>query len=1450
MLKYLSLSGQPFSDEMEITQYVSVRTGDGPEDFANVLLGDFRTYMTELVNARIDNIDVGGGGSGPSIWPVARTLTLSGPVNGSASFDGSSNFTVLTTIADGGLSIAKTSGLQTALDGKLNTAAYTAADVLAKLLTVDGNGSGLDADMLDGLNSRDYLNNTNIVGGGDLNSLSMQRIAFNTNNVTNAPSTAYHNYLLSSHQGGNYTSTGFAMGHAGVNDVFYGYANGTAAAYGDRVWTWRRMWHAGNFDPASKANVSGQDFTGPVSGTVLYATAANSGLGAFMVLRDHLNVPQGGVMWDRSTDTVRLGRFNAAGDLPEGELSIGPATLTYNGNEIYHAGNLASASGYLSQAAVLHLPGAGIDCNTLTAGSKVVINNSGNTNTPGTSSPYWYIETLMTGTSSDNLLQRAWSISNDEVYYRRAVIGAWGPWRRMWNSGTFDPTSKLDSNAAAASATRLQTARSVSLTGIATGTGTFDGTADLTIATSVADGSLSIAKTNGLQAALDGKLGTGSFGLGSSVSGFDWSNTAAVSRFGGGSLNAPNPGTNVAGFRAALTGSPTTAFTLVGRNDRAWFQSIEAGTVGPWRELWHSGNLTPVDVGRQFLAGNGLTGGGDLANDRTISMGLPGTLNGSTSNAVTSTSHTHALSANLQGWDAVAPSAKANVADVWSTQGALLANLGTQDFSVIDNSIPTGAYQYNTSTSSGGMVQGWGSIIHMRRATGGGETQLMITETGRLGVRGRTTAAWSGWQEFVPYSNVSGPTVNNSVVQRTGAGDIHARMLRSEYDTVTTAAEYVMGQVTIGTNVDNYVRPMSMAALWAKMAPLAVAGTDVASYSRTLSVKSEAIGGSQDLNTYQTTGLWHQANNASATIPLNYPVAFAGLLQVTAANNMVYQSYMAYNSGITYVRSNYNGTWYPWRQLADTAAGVSFAGTVSSSQNFASTSANVVLAGTGGVLYLRPNGVSNATGQLTVSAAGNVALSGTLAVAGGVVVTSGGEAVVELNSTGGRHIRILSNTTPNTGFYDVTNNAWLMRIASDNSAIFGGAISGTHITASQNLQSNLGRVYGSATELNLLGNSASAVVRIRPQGWTVAGQTVFNANGTVDFSNNVNSTGEFVTSTANGLRIASGSVGAILRNDGANFYLLFTAAGDNAGAWNTLRPLQINCSTGNVSMSHGLSVTGVFGATMAYFGTGATAEVARIGNDVGLWDRDIANSIGIRGVQNANLGYVYFGGDGNGLGYNGTNLVYDGTIGLGGSMVVGGSVDFGSVTRQMMNLYSTTYGIGIQGNTMYFRSGTAATTSGGWAWYRGGIHSSAAMDPGAGGVMLGKLDGNGLWSGYDFAIFSDRRVKSKIRPFEFRGRLNPKMYFHDLIGKDDFGFIAQDVQKLYPEAVSKSDETKFLRLSMPKLVAVVSHQVNAVEDHQVKQDKKIEKLSQINKQLTLRLRQIEKQMKKLLARAA
>jgi hypothetical protein len=77
-----------------------------------------------------------------------------------------------TALADDDDAIA---ALTSSLATKLNAADYTAADILAKLLTVDGSGSVLDADKLDGLHAASFVQTTRsitagagLTGGGDL----------------------------------------------------------------------------------------------------------------------------------------------------------------------------------------------------------------------------------------------------------------------------------------------------------------------------------------------------------------------------------------------------------------------------------------------------------------------------------------------------------------------------------------------------------------------------------------------------------------------------------------------------------------------------------------------------------------------------------------------------------------------------------------------------------------------------------------------------------------------------------------------------------------------------------------------------------------------------------------------------------------------------------------------------------------------------------------------------------------------------------------------------------------------------------------------------------------------------------------------------------------------------------------------------------------------------------
>lgn len=72
------------------------------------------------------------------------------------------------------------------------------------------------------------------------------------------------------------------------------------------------------------------------------------------------------------------------------------------------------------------------------------------------------------------------------------------------------------------------------------------------------------------------------------------------------------------------------------------------------------------------------------------------------------------------------------------------------------------------------------------------------------------------------------------------------------------------------------------------------------------------------------------------------------------------------------------------------------------------------------------------------------------------------------------------------------------------------------------------------------------------------------------------------------------------------------------------------------------------------------------------------------------------------------------------------SLNFGNGTRQMLNLWSSTYGIGVQSGTLYFRSDGTFANSGNFAWYRGGTHGNGTFDPGSGGtaLMLLTMDGH------------------------------------------------------------------------------------------------------------------------------
>ncbi len=75
----------------------------------------------------------------------------------------------------------------------------------------------------------------------------------------------------------------------------------------------------------------------------------------------------------------------------------------------------------------------------------------------------------------------------------------------------------------------------------------------------------------------------------------------------------------------------------------------------------------------------------------------------------------------------------------------------------------------------------------------------------------------------------------------------------------------------------------------------------------------------------------------------------------------------------------------------------------------------------------------------------------------------------------------------------------------------------------------------------------------------------------LDISGNSRTSGEMISTMQSGFgqfRAISGNYGFFLRNDGGSTYFMFTAAGDQYGAWNSLRPMVFDNASGNVSIGN------------------------------------------------------------------------------------------------------------------------------------------------------------------------------------------------------------------------------------------------------------------------------------------
>jgi hypothetical protein len=200
-----------------------------------------------------------------------------------------------------------------------------------------------------------------------------------------------------------------------------------------------------------------------------------------------------------------------------------------------------------------------------------------------------------------------------------------------------------------------------------------------------------------------------------------------------------------------------------------------------------------------------------------------------------------------------------------------------------------------------------------------------------------------------------------------------------------------------------------------------------------------------------------------------------------------------------------------------------------------------------------------------------------------------------------------------------------------------------------------------------------------------------------------------------------------------------------------------------------------------------------------------------------------------------------------------GDLDFGTTTRQMINLYSSTYGIGVQANDEYFR------TAGQFYWYLNGSHNNANGNSG-GGTQLMELDnsGNLITKGTVTAngvlLTSDRNAKENFASVDSQAVLAKVAslpvtewnYKTDSKGVQHIGPMAQDFQAAFgldgtdDKHISVVDEGGVALAAIQGLNQKLQEELN-------RQDAKNAKLKQQNDSLAQRLNELEAAVKQLAA---
>jgi hypothetical protein len=230
------------------------------------------------------------------------------------------------------------------------------------------------------------------------------------------------------------------------------------------------------------------------------------------------------------------------------------------------------------------------------------------------------------------------------------------------------------------------------------------------------------------------------------------------------------------------------------------------------------------------------------------------------------------------------------------------------------------------------------------------------------------------------------------------------------------------------------------------------------------------------------------------------------------------------------------------------------------------------------------------------------------------------------------------------------------------------------------------------------------------------------STGTYSFwaGNTTASSAPFRVTNSGALNVTSAQVGPLTLNS-SGFNTFNSGFTNGSIQFDAFGDLYIYSRPGGGSRYYASYMLGEYfqaRVTNSSYNLGLTGDIA--GTFIGMFNPDITTDPVM--IVNNKTPYTTAGGSYVAAYGNSGSIVATGDVNAGGLSIPSGSAGFGSTTRQMINLWSTNYGIGVQNSTQYFRTDSR------FSWYVGGTHSNSENEPGGVGSRLATLTSGGFYS--------------------------------------------------------------------------------------------------------------------------